>query len=183
MNSSSFRFLPWISFFFLALCSIPIFIGYGMILMAKAVGISVTVILVVVIRIWLIQLKKTASPEPINLNANDLHDLKQFIPNAVRLHVSDQFAIQNRLGLLMRKIRIENPDSVNLEELQPRSLALLCAGFILCHNQVQNEQILIILKERGALKQTQTGFEIGINELKETLEKTSTEQIQKALIL
>ena len=101
MNSSAFRFVPWLLFFLLSLISISILIGLNQFFIAKIIGITVTVTLVIVLRIWLHRLKLSAQPERILLNANDVFELVRFMPSFSALSPADQKILKHRVGLQM----------------------------------------------------------------------------------
>ena len=80
MSSKSLGLVPWLIFFFIALVSIPICIGFDLLSLAKFIGFAVTASLVVVLRIWLHRLGKLGKPSRVALNSNDLFELKRIIP-------------------------------------------------------------------------------------------------------
>ena len=102
MNQKSFGFIPWLVFFFVALVSIPFFIWFDFLGIAKFVGIAVTVILVVVLRIWLYRLGKLGKAPRVSLNSNDVYELNRFMPALAALPITEQRAFQHRLCRILR---------------------------------------------------------------------------------
>ena len=181
MNSSAFRFVPWLLFFLLSLISISILIGLNQFFIAKIIGITVTVTLVIVLRIWLHRLKLIAQPERILLNANDVFELVRFMPSFSALSPADQKILKHRVGLQMSVLQIENPVPIDVSEFSPRILAMLLSCFILFCLPASNEMTHVTLANAGIFSLTTDTLQISLEEVKDKLKHLDATALQVSL--
>lgn len=181
MNQKSFGFIPWLVFFFVALVSIPFFIWFDFLGIAKFVGIAVTVSLVVVLRIWLYRLGKLGKAPRVSLNANDVYELNRFMPALSALPITEQRAFQHRIGLLMSQITVQHEASVSSINTSPKVLAMVGASLFLMNGLEKQQELTFLLSENTTLQINDNQLSISLEAAMDVLSSLSTEQILLAL--
>ena len=181
MNQKSFGFIPWLVFFFVALVSIPFFIWFDFLVIAKFVGIAVTVSLVVVLRIWLYRLGKLGKPSRISLNANDVYELNRFMPTLAALPMAEQRAFHHRIGLIMSQITVQHEASVSSLNTSPKSLAMLGAALFIMNGLETQQNFTFLLSENTTVQIKENQLSVSLEGALDLLKTYSTEQILLAI--
>ena len=181
MNLKSFGFIPWLIFFFVALVSIPVFIWFDFLWIAKLLGISVTVTLVVVLRIWLYRLGKLGKSPRVSLNANEVYDLNRFIPALASLPGSEQRAFQHRIGLVMSKVTVSQLDAESAAEISPKSLAMIAAAMFILKGLETKESLSFVLRPDDNLELKDNELTASFEAAQKELRSFTEEQILSAL--
>jgi hypothetical protein len=102
---NNYRFSFWLPLFAILLILIPIFIGSGLIGLAKISGILVLVLLILAMRKWFsIARSKNNRVERVQLNANDLFILQQMTPSFKNWPVADQRILIDQIGLFLAEV-------------------------------------------------------------------------------
>ena len=181
MNQKSFGFIPWLVFFFVALVSIPFFIWFDFLVIAKFVGIAVTVSLVMVLRIWLYRLGKLGKPSRISLNANDVYELNRFMPTLAALPIAEQRAFHHRIGLIMSKVTVNQLDVFTEAQISPKSLAMLGACIFILMGLESKESLTFVLSANDNLEIRDNELTTSFEEAKKALQSFTEEQIRSVL--
>ena len=181
MNQKSFGFIPWLVFFFVALVSIPFFIWFDFLGIAKFVGIAVTVSLVIVLRIWLYRLGKLGKPSRVSLNANDVYELNRIVPALAALPLPEQRAFQHRIGLIMSYITVQHEASVSSINTSPKVLAMVGASLFLMNGLESRKELTFLLSEDTTLQLSDNQLSISLEAALDVLSSFSTEKILLAL--
>ena len=181
MNQKSFGFIPWLVFFFVALASIPFFIWFDFLGIAKFVGIAVTVSLVIVLRIWLYRLGKLGKPSRVSLNANDVYELNRFMPTLVALPIAEQRAFHHRIGLIMSRVTVNQLAAVSEAQISPKSLAMLGAALFIMNGLETQKDFTFLLSENTTLQIKENQLSISLEGALDLLKTYSTEQILHAI--
>lgn len=181
MSAKSFGLVPWLSFFFVALVSIPVCISFDWFALAKFIGFAVTVSLVVVLRIWLHRLGKLGKPSRVALNSNDLFDLKRIIPALKDMPPSDQIAFQHRIGLLMSQVTVQQDASLGALDASPKYLAMIGATLFLLNGQNTEGNLLFSLNTEQALQFSANQLTGSLESAVANLSSCTAETLTKAL--
>lgn len=181
MNQKSFGFIPWLVFFFVALVSIPFFIWFDFLGIAKFVGIAVTVSLVIVLRIWLYRLGKLGKPSRVSLNANDVYELNRFMPTLAVLPIAEQRAFQHRIGLIMSRVTVNQLAAVSEAQISPKSLAMLGACIFILKGLESKESLTFVLSANDNLEIRDNELTTSFEEAKKALQSFTEEQIRSVL--
>jgi hypothetical protein len=181
MNQKSFGFIPWLVFFFVALVSIPFFIWFDFLGIAKFVGIAVTLSLVVVLRIWLYRLGKLGKAPRVSLNANDVYELNRIVPALAALPLPEQRAFQHRIGLIMSHITVQHEASVSSINTSPKVLAMVGASLFLMNGLESRKELTFLLSEYTTLQVSDNQLSISLDAAMDVLSSLSIEQIALAI--
>ena len=181
MSSKSLRLVPWLIFFFIALVSIPICIGFDLLSLAKFIGFAVTASLVVVLRIWLHRLGKLGKPSRVALNSNDLFELKRIIPALKDIPSSDQIAFQHRIGLLMSQVTVQQDASLGTLDASPKYLAMVGATLFLLNGQKAEGNLLFSLNTEQAMQFSENQLTGSLESAVANLSSCNAETLTKAL--
>lgn len=181
MNQKSFGFIPWLVFFFVALVSIPFFIWFDFLGIAKFVGIAVTLSLVVVLRIWLYRLGKLGKAPRVSLNANDVYELNRIVPALAALPLPEQRAFQHRIGLIMSHITVQHEASVSSINTSPKVLAMVGASLFLMNGLESRKELTFLLSEYTTLQVSDNQLSISLDAAMDVLSSFSTERIALAI--
>lgn len=183
MNQKSFRFIPWLIFFFVSLISIPFLIWFDFVEIAKFVGIAVTISLVVVLRFWLFRLGKSGNAPRVVLNTNDVFELNQLIPALSSLPSKEQLAFHHRIGLIMSKVKVKQLDSVELIDTPPKSLAMIGSSLFLLKGLEAKEDLTFELSMNDNLDVMSNQVSISIEGARKLLAEFSEDQIVRSIAI
>lgn len=105
-SPSSYHFSIWLFIFAGILLSIPLFIWFEFIVLAKICGVTVLVLLLFAMRRWfaLARINNNRVERKI-LTANDLYVLQQVLPLFKRLTARQQRILKDQLGLFLAEVR------------------------------------------------------------------------------
>jgi hypothetical protein len=181
MSAKSFGVVPWLSFFFVALVSIPVCISFDWLALAKFIGFAVTVSLVVVLRIWLHRLGKLGKPSRIALNSNDLFELKRIIPALQHIPSSDQIAFQHRIGMLMSQVTVQQDPSLGALDATPKYLAMIGATLFFLNGREVTDNLLFTLKEHHYLQFSENQLTSSLDSALDSLSSCTAETLLSAL--
>lgn len=181
MNLKSFGFIPWLIFFFIALVSIPFFIWFDFLGIAKLIGIAVTVSLVMVLRIWLYRLGKLGKPSRVSLNANDVYELNRFMPILASLPIAEQRAFHHRIGLIMSKVTVNQMDTFTEAQISPKSLAMLGASIFILNGLESKESLTFVLSANDKLEFRDNELTTSFEAAKKALLSSTAEEIRSVL--
>jgi|GEM_PF-5076226 len=108
------KFRYWIVWFLIALCVIPICISFGLIGIAKVIGVLTVVTLVVALRVWLHRTKQEFNPiEQVKINTNDRFELNRAFTCYKGLTETQRSVFDSRLGLFLAKTAIYTQDDLS----------------------------------------------------------------------
>ena len=181
MSAKSFGVVPWLSFFFVALVSIPVCISFDWLALAKFIGFAVTISLVVVLRIWLHRLGKLGKPSRIALNSNDLFELKRIIPALQHIPSSDQIAFQHRIGMLMSQVTVQQDPSLGALDATPKYLAMIGATLFFLNGREVTDNLLFTLKEHHSLQFSENQLTSSLDSALDSLSSCAAETLLSAL--
>ena len=105
-SPSSYHFSIWLFIFAGILLSIPLFIWFEFIFLAKICGVTVLVLLLFAMRRWfaLARINNNRVERKI-LTTNDLYVLQQVLPLFKRLTARQQRILKDQLGLFLAEVR------------------------------------------------------------------------------
>lgn len=181
MKQKSFGFIPWLVFFFVTLVSIPFFIWFDFLGLAKFVGIAVTVSLVIVLRIWLYRLGKLGKAPRVSLNANDVYELNRFMPTLAALPLVEQRAFHHRIGLIMSRVTVNQLAAVSEAQISPKSLAMLGAALFIMNGLETQQDFTFLLSENTTVQIKENQLSVSLEGALDLLKTYSTEQILHAI--
>ncbi|NBV08097.1 MAG: hypothetical protein EBS09_03190 [Flavobacteriia bacterium] len=168
-SKPSFRFVPWLIFFFSALISIPVFILLDLVVIAKCVGILTTVILAVMIRFWLHLLRHRNNPKQrIALNQNDTFEILRMMPCFGEFSVSEKKDLLHRVGITLSTMEISDPGSYAQGKISSRNLAI-AIGITTCFEttlkDVNSSQTYhFVLSDKPGMLPTENGVLVNLEE-------------------
>lgn len=102
----NYRFPVWLTVIFFTLFSIPIFIVYNNILLAKISGVITVVLTSIAIRYWMrIARLKSGTSSRVLLTSNDLFDMKRKYSFLKEMTNTDFIALRDRVGVILSRCK------------------------------------------------------------------------------
>lgn len=177
----SFRFAPWLIFFFSALIAIPVFTLLDLVLIAKCIGILTSVILAVLIRFWLHRLRLRNKPvQRIVLNQNDQFEILRMMPSFGTFTASEKKDLLHRVGMRLAVMDVTDPEDLALGKMTGRNLAI-AIGIASCFERrmwvdESMTRFHFILSNRPGFHPSEAGLMVNLEEVLGLLKGVSKEQ-------
>ena len=124
-KSFNYRFPLWLTVIFFTLFSIPLFVFFGLLTLAKISGVLTVVLTSIALRYWMrIAKMKSESISRVPITKNDIFDLKRKFPFFNQLSSSKQIEMQDQIGLVLARFRFIDESGEHYSKLNSIQIAI-----------------------------------------------------------
>jgi hypothetical protein len=124
-KSFNYRFPLWLTVIFFTLFSIPLFVFFGLLTLAKISGVLTVVLTSIALRYWMrIAKMKSENISRVPITKNDVFDLKRKFPFFNQLSSSKQIEMQDQIGLVLARFRFIDESGEHYSKLNSIQIAI-----------------------------------------------------------